>query len=350
MSPQKHQSSNSSSTGTDYSLPLGAPKATDGEMLHGSAIAVPLDQIKIPPYQPRQYFDEEAMDQLTTSVKQHGILQPLLVRPVGKQQYELVAGERRYRAAKGASLTSVPVVIKEMSASEALELALLENLHREDLNAIEETEGILHLLALTLECEVQKVPQRLYKLKHLVDKSPKAEPEDGQNILPKESEVARESGKNILPRQERELEKVKAVFESLNRMSWESFVKTRLSLLNLPAEVLEAVRKNQIKYTKAQAIARIKDSEARSLVLAQAIAEGWSLKQIKEHIKSETVEKATSETSSIFTRLDATYEKIKNSRKKNREIWQEPQNQKRLEALLTELERLLLTPEDRETR
>ncbi|MBO1350676.1 MAG: ParB N-terminal domain-containing protein [Hormoscilla sp. GUM202] len=75
MSPQKHQSSTSLSTGTNYSLPLGENKATNGKMLHGSAIAVPLDQIELPPYQPRQHFDEEAMQQLTTSVKQHGILQ-----------------------------------------------------------------------------------------------------------------------------------------------------------------------------------------------------------------------------------------------------------------------------------
>jgi len=113
-----------------------------------------------------------------------------------------------------------------------------------------------------------------------------------------------------------ELAKVKSVFESLNRMSWESFVKTRLSLLNWPADVLDAVRKNQIKYTKAQAIARIKDREERGRVLSQAIADGWSLKQIKEQIKSQMGEKATKSPSSILTRLDETYKQIKTSMKK----------------------------------
>jgi len=311
-------------------------------MLHGSAIAVPLDQIELPPYQPRQHFDEEGMQQLTASVKQHGILQPLLIRPVGKERYELVAGERRYRAAKGASLTSVPAVIKELSAKEATELALLENLHREDLNAIEETEGILQLIALTLEYEVQKVPQLLYKLKHHVDKSSRDSTESGQNILPKDENAGAENDNNIWLGMTVELAKVKSVFESLNRMSWESFVKTRLSLLNLPADVLDAVRKNQIKYTKAQAIARVKDDEARGRLLSQAIASGWSLKQIKERIKSQMGEKATQSPSAILTRLDETYKQIKTSMKKNISIWQEPQNQERLEALLTELETLLM--------
>ncbi|MGK7902711.1 MAG: ParB/RepB/Spo0J family partition protein [Hormoscilla sp.] len=350
MSPQKHQSSNSSSTDTNWSLPLGENNGNDGKMLHGSAIAVPLDQIELPPYQPRQHFDEESMEQLTASVKQHGILQPLLLRPVGKEQYELVAGERRYRAAKGASLTSVPAVIKELSAKEATELALLENLHREDLNAIEETEGILQLLALTLECEVEKVPQILYKLKHHVDKLSRDSTESGQNILPKEEKASAEKENNIGPFLAQELEKVKSVFDSLNRMSWESFVKTRLSLLNLPADVLDAVRKNQLKYTKAQAIARVKDDEARGRLLSQAIASGWSLKQIKEQIKSQMGEKGTESPSYMLTRLDETYKQIKTSMKKNISIWQEPQNQERLEALLTELERLLSTQAEEETR
>ena len=348
MSPQKHHNYNSLSTGTSYSLPLGENTATNG-MLHGSAIAVRLDQIELPPYQPRQHFDEEAMQQLTGSVKQHGILQPLLLRPVGKDRYELVAGERRYRAAKGASLISVPAVIKELSAKEATELALLENLHREDLNAIEETEGILQLLALTLECEIQKVPQLLYKLKHHVDKSSRDSPESGQNVLPNSENASAEKYDNNWHEMTGELGKVKSVFDSLNRMSWESFVKTRLSLLNLPGDVLDAVRKNQLKYTKAQAIARVKDSEARGRVLSQAIAEGWSLKQIKEQIKSQMGEKATKSPSSILTRLDETYKQIKTSMKKNISIWQEPQNQERLEALLTEIETLLSTQAEEET-
>ena len=86
------------------------------------------------------------MESLVESVGREGILQPLLVRPVG-DKYELVAGERRYRAAQECSLKEVPVTIREMSDPQAIQYALTENLQREDLNPIEETEGILDLLS-----------------------------------------------------------------------------------------------------------------------------------------------------------------------------------------------------------
>ncbi len=97
--------------------------------------------------QPRRYFDAEKLEQL---VKQHGISEPLLVRPLPDNQYELVAGERRYRAAVKLELAEVPVVVRELNDTEALQLALVENLQREDLSAVEKTEGILQLLALKL--------------------------------------------------------------------------------------------------------------------------------------------------------------------------------------------------------
>jgi ParB family chromosome partitioning protein len=90
------------------------------------------------------------MQSLVKSIKQHRILSPLLVCPKGEDLYELVAGERRYRAAISAGLDEVPVVIWELTDEDALQLALLENLQREDLNPLEETEGILQLLALKL--------------------------------------------------------------------------------------------------------------------------------------------------------------------------------------------------------
>ncbi len=113
--------------------------------------SISLEQIQLPTLQPRRYFDEQALNELVTSIKQHGILQPLLVRPLKGGKYELVAGERRYRAAHTAGLTEVPVVIRELNENEALQLALIENLQREDLNPVEETEGILQLLSLRLQ-------------------------------------------------------------------------------------------------------------------------------------------------------------------------------------------------------
>ncbi|GEM87379.1 ParB/RepB/Spo0J family partition protein [Meiothermus granaticius] len=105
---------------------------------------LPLALIKPNPDQPRRRFDQAALDELTASIKEKGLLQPLLVRPKG-DMYELIAGERRYRASQQAGLREVPVVIRDISEREALEIALIENLQREDLNPVEEAQGYKRL-------------------------------------------------------------------------------------------------------------------------------------------------------------------------------------------------------------
>ena len=110
--------------------------------------AVKLKTMDIEPNrgQPRKVFDEDALAELADSIAKHGVIQPLLVRPMPDGSYQLVAGERRWRASRMAGLTEVPVVIKELSDDEAMALALIENLQREDLNAIEEAQGIKALM------------------------------------------------------------------------------------------------------------------------------------------------------------------------------------------------------------
>lgn len=110
--------------------------------------------------QPRKYFDEEALKELADSIAMHGVIQPLLVRPLSDGGYQLIAGERRWRASRMAGLTQVPVVVKEMTDEEAMELALIENLQREDLNPIEEAEGFKLLMdtySFTQEQAAEKV-------------------------------------------------------------------------------------------------------------------------------------------------------------------------------------------------
>lgn len=96
--------------------------------------------------QPRKTFDQKALNELADSISKNGVLQPLLVRPMTDGSYQLVAGERRWRASRLAGLTEVPVVIKELSDEQAMEIALIENLQREDLNPIEEAEGLQLLI------------------------------------------------------------------------------------------------------------------------------------------------------------------------------------------------------------
>ncbi len=96
--------------------------------------------------QPRKKFNEAALSELADSISQHGVIQPLLVRPLSGGTYQLVAGERRWRASRMAGLKEVPVVIKELSDEEASVIAMIENIQREDLNAIEEADGIKYLM------------------------------------------------------------------------------------------------------------------------------------------------------------------------------------------------------------
>lgn len=109
---------------------------------------VPIEFLRPGGIQPRRHFDDDAIEALVESVREKGILQPLLVRrhPEQTNSYEIVAGERRWRAAQRAGLPEVPVVIKELDDSEALEIALIENVQREDLTAIEEAEGYRRLM------------------------------------------------------------------------------------------------------------------------------------------------------------------------------------------------------------
>lgn len=112
--------------------------------------------------QPRKTFDEDALAELADSIAKHGVIQPLLVRPMPDGSYQLVAGERRWRASRMAGLTEVPVVIKELSDDEAMALALIENLQREDLNAIEEAQGIKALMD-TLSLTQDEAAERVGK-------------------------------------------------------------------------------------------------------------------------------------------------------------------------------------------
>jgi ParB/RepB/Spo0J family partition protein len=99
---------------------------------------IPVDRIESNPRQPRMVFDVEALHELSASIREHGVLQPILVRPLGGNRYQLVAGERRWRAAREAGLESIPALVEELDDDTALEISIIENLQREDLSPLEE--------------------------------------------------------------------------------------------------------------------------------------------------------------------------------------------------------------------
>src|SRR5437773_8845341 len=123
----------------------GAASAPAREAAHPGLQQVDIDLIDPSPYQPRTRFREEALDELARSIQASGIIQPLVVRPIGSR-FQLIAGERRWRAAQRAGLTRVPVIVRQVSDDLALEMTLVENIQREDLNAIEAARAFERLM------------------------------------------------------------------------------------------------------------------------------------------------------------------------------------------------------------
>jgi ParB family chromosome partitioning protein len=207
-------------------------------------VTVPLEAL-VPSPQPRRRF--ENLEALAQSIREKGVLQPLLVRPLGDGRYAIVAGERRYRAAKMAGLAEVPVRVLDLSEKEARLLALVENLQREDLNPYEETLGVLDLLSEELGKTREEVVGLLRRMR---------------------KEKRGEAGQNVLASPE--AQRVEEVFRALGRMTWESFVQARLPLLGLPEDLRAALEEGTLPYTAALELKKVKDPEARARLLEEA--------------------------------------------------------------------------------
>ena len=145
---------------------------------------LPLEEIVPNKEQPRKTFDETALEELAESIRQHGVLQPLLVRPLPGGGYQLVAGERRYRASRIAGLREVPVVIRELSDVETMEIAIIENLQREDLKPLEEANGYKMLMD-NFEFTQEEIAKTVGKSRPAITNALRLLnlPEDMQNML-----------------------------------------------------------------------------------------------------------------------------------------------------------------------
>jgi ParB family transcriptional regulator, chromosome partitioning protein len=278
---------------------------------------IEITKIDLPLKQPRRYFDPEKMQELVASIKQHGVLEPILLRSIKSDQYsdhyELVAGERRFRACKEIGLSKIPAIVKELSDEETSLIRLVENLHRENLNPVEETEAILQILALKLKIPQEQAIATLYRMRH---------------------EVRGEVEKNTVSNSEIEI--IRSTFEGFGLIKWDTFISHRLPLLNLPTEVLEALRQGQIEYTKATMIATVKDTDLRQSLLNETITESFSLVQIKEKIRdlkaSQNIEKPVT----LKTRFTSSIQRLKKS-----PVWNDKKKQKSLEKLIAQIESLI---------
>ena len=155
--------------GLDALIPAGDKKITKEENTKGAETVVKITKVEPNRSQPRKNFDEDALQELADSIKQFGLLQPILVQDKG-EYYEIIAGERRWRAAKLAGLKEVPVIIRNYSSQEIVEISLIENIQREDLNPIEEAQAYKRLLT-EFNLKQDEVAERVSKSRTAVTNS-----------------------------------------------------------------------------------------------------------------------------------------------------------------------------------
>ena len=196
-------------------------------------VMVKLDELRSNPYQPRKVFDEAALQELAASIKEHGVFQPIIVKKSIKG-YEIIAGERRVKASRIAGLTEIPAIIRDFNDTQMMEIALLENLQRENLNAIEEATAYKKLL-------------------------------DTLNLT--QEELAKRLGKS------------------------RSHITNMLGLLTLPESIKEEIIKNNISMGHARVLSKLEDQQQQEELLKKIINEGISVRRLEELTQEPTMVK-----------------------------------------------------------
>ena len=214
-------------------------------------IELPLDELRPNPYQPRKIFDEEKLQELASSIEEHGVFQPIIVKKSTIKGYEIIAGERRVRASKMAGLTKIPAIIRNFSDNEMMEIALLENLQRENLNAIEEANAYKNLLT------TMGVTQE---------------------------ELATKLGKS------------------------RSHITNMIGLLNLPEEVKDLIIEEKISMSHARVLSKLENKEEIISLANRIINENLNVRDIEELSKNENVQK----THKINKKSSNEYEYVQN--------------------------------------
>ena len=194
----------------------------------GGMTEISLEEIEVNPFQPRSHFDQEAIQELAESIQVHGIIQPITVRRLADHQYQLISGERRFQAAKLAGLKAIPVYIRSANDQQMLEMALIENIQRENLNAIEIALSYQRLMS---ECSL------------------------------KQEELGERVGKN------------------------RTTVTNYLRLLKLPPDIQIAVRDNKLSMGHARAIINVENADQQLYIFKKTVNEDLSVRKVEELVR-----------------------------------------------------------------
>ncbi len=233
--------SDSKSTPEDkLDVDINSPKKETTEPKGIAEIAI--NEIEVNPYQPRTHFDQEALQELAESIKVHGIIQPITVRKLASKQYQLISGERRFQASKLAGLEKLPAYIREADDQQMLEMALIENIQRENLNAIEVALSYQRLLT---ECNL------------------------------KQEELGTRVGKN------------------------RATVTNYLRLLKLPPDIQIAVRDNKISMGHARALINVESADRQLFLFSKIIRQDLSVRDVEKLVRELSNKPTTSETETV---------------------------------------------------
>jgi ParB family transcriptional regulator, chromosome partitioning protein len=199
--------------------------ASPATNINGSVNEISIDEIETNPFQPRQHFDQDSLKELSESIKVHGIIQPITVRRLNRNQYQLISGERRFQASKLAGLKSLPAYVRSADDQQMLEMALIENIQRENLNPIEISLSYQRLIT---ECNL------------------------------KQEELGERVGKN------------------------RSTVTNYLRLLKLPPDIQIALRDNKISMGHARAIINVDSADSQLYIFKKTLTEDLSVRKVEE--------------------------------------------------------------------
>ncbi|MFN1834116.1 ParB/RepB/Spo0J family partition protein [Balneola sp. MJW-20] len=215
-------------SGSDQTAERDVQKTIAPEERVNIVLFVPVEHIRANPHQPRREFDEERLDELASSIKKHGLIQPITVRYIGEKRFELISGERRLRASKLAGLAEIPAFIREADDEQSMSFALIENIQREELNPLEVALGYKRLV---------------------------------QEFNYTQAEVAEKVGKN------------------------RTTVTNMLRLLTLPDYIQKALKSNLISMGHARALVSIEDESLQKSILDKTLSNDWSVRQIEEAVR-----------------------------------------------------------------
>ncbi len=229
-----------SDTPTEDRLEVDVTLPVTNGIANGNINEISIDEIETNPFQPRTHFDKDALQELSESIKVHGIIQPITVRKLARNQYQLISGERRFQASKLAGLTSIPAYIRSADDQQMLEMALIENIQRENLNPIEISLSYQRLIS---ECNL------------------------------KQEELGERVGKN------------------------RSTVTNYLRLLKLPPDIQIALRDNKISMGHARAIINVDNADSQLFIVKKILAEDLSVRKVEELARELLTKKAPAEQS-----------------------------------------------------